>query len=218
MEHLSKKISNIVLPEPAGNTTDVYGVSDQGLQFLKPGRRVVVLGDSGGRTYALAKQGHYPIFIDWDPDALRMYRTIFYRINQTELNKKMVHREVLAQWVEGNWYETRTDAHAVEVFYPFSMAEFIGLSEKVADSYVHSFMEEALHSKLRPEGGTVYLLTEKWNLVKSMQNFVEKDPSLELLDVELNETKSPPIRGGHSAFPGWEGEHTSWILYKKNPR
>jgi hypothetical protein len=86
-------------------------------------------------------------------------------------------------------------------------------------------MEEALHSKLGREGGSVYLLTEVSILVKQMKEIIQKDPTLSLIDSEISD-ENPPIIGGYVGSIGEDFAATnhagwipaSWIRYQKKPQ
>jgi hypothetical protein len=218
LDYLSGKIAGKVLPRASESAGETYVLEGGMYRFRRPGRKVVVFGDNGwGRIYELAKEGHQPLLIDWDPEVMRMGQRFFRRANNRDIHKGVLNREVFAQWVEGDWYKTSASADAIEVFFPFSGSYNFILGERYAKGYVRRFMEDALHTKLKSEGGTVYLLTEVDALVRQMHEIVQENPKLELLDINMADTK-PPILGGHVTAPGTLEEVSSWILYRKKPR
>jgi hypothetical protein len=216
LDALSKKIANLVLPKPVENPypDSVYGIGDGGFHLLKPGQRVAILGDIDmARTYNLAKTGHFPVVIDWDAQILSRDQRIFNRRNNGDIRQGEIDREVYARWVLGDWYKTIAQADAVEAFYPLSIRD---LPVKNTKAFIRDFMERALHSKLRPEGGSVYLATEVEFLVREMKEIIREDPSLELMDMDVHDKHWPPIIGGHGVL--WQpGILSAWILYQKNP-
>ena len=213
LERLAEKIAGIVLPKTPELPDEIYALDGKDYRILGTGRKIVVLGDNGpGRVLPLAEQGHHPLVIDWDAEELQLAQRHFKRFNRIHMQNGTFDREVSAQWLKGDWYKTRAEADAVEVFFPFYYDKFNAESME----FVRRFMEVALHTKLKPQGGTIYLVTECRFLIEDMKAIVERDPTLKLIGMEIS-TEYAPIRGGHAALPGWEGERSSWIFYQKKP-
>ncbi|MDX1387452.1 MAG: hypothetical protein R3257_07675, partial [bacterium] len=193
-----------------------YGIDNQGnFRLIAPDQRVVVLGElTAGRGFNLAREGHRPVFIDRDQHFFDMHKKSFRRRNEIDIKKGRLDRELHGEWVFGDWYDTRVEGDAVEAYFPLSVTDIPISQPPLYHLWVADFMKKALHTKLGPRGGSVFVISEVPQIIQSMERQVMKDTQLELVDMKLDDL-SPPLRGGHNYDPNMDYGHTNWILYRR---
>lgn len=205
-----------IFPDTVSSPRGEYGFADPGvLKHMAPGQRVVVLGDmSAGRTYDLAKEGHLPVIIDRDPHYFDLHQMAFRRRNEIDIKRERVDRELFAEWIFGDWFDTEVAGDTVEAYFPLSITDIPSSRPSLVQDHVANFMKEALHTKLGPRGGNVFVITEVPAVIESIQNQIKSDPTLELIDINFND-RNPPLRGGHNYHDKGDGPQDHWILYHR---
>jgi hypothetical protein len=211
-ENSPAKIFPTSLPDAHGQ----YEIADPGvLKHGAPAQRVVVLGEmAGGRTYDLAKEGHLPIVIDHDPLHFDWHQKAFRRRNEIEIKKEKVDRELFAEWILGDWFDTQVAGDTVEAYFPLSVVDIPSSRPSLVQDHVTNFMKEALHTKLGPRGGDVFVISEVPAVIRAIRYQIEMDPTLELLDIKF-EDQNPPLRGGHNYRDRASVPGDHWILYHR---
>lgn len=187
------------MPESGGaraaSKTSYVRDEDGYFQLPEPGMTVVTLGDvSATRSIELARQGHHSIHIERDPEMLEMAERLFSASVEDFTQNRPEMERPMAQFREGDWYETRTQADRVEAYYPLHIGDVPRTDTPQFHPALRQFLNQALLSKLAP-GGSGFVISEFRELVSGLEQVIREDPRLELVEVAYDRQRLPLIGG-----------------------
>ncbi len=175
---------------------------------------VAILGDvSGTRAVELARQGHFPLSIERNPEILEMMERLFETEDAESTRNDARSRPLSGEFVLGDWYETSVRADRVEAYFPLHIGDLPRPEDPARPAAVAEFLDRALLSKIVPGGGA-YVVSEYAPFIQDLENLVRTRPDLELVSAEYHH-RDVPIVAGYSVSSPFRDN--SWLVFRRKP-
>lgn len=197
-------------PSPVPYLRDADGF----FQLPNPGMTVAILGDVGGtRSIELARQGHHSIHFERDADMLEMAERLFGAFREELLESAPMGDVPLAEFRQGDWFQTSARADRVEAYYPLHIGDVPRAESPEFHPALRNFLDRAMLSKIAP-GGSGFVVSEFSELIQGLEQVVREDPQLELVEAQYGVYRLPLVGGfGVTHKHG----NASYLVFRQKP-